>query len=146
MGLHEVGFIEKAAGFHVKDFRPHPFSDRVINRVAEDGRHEKERGHDFDLDELFPREGTDGEEERIAGQERGDDQAGFAKDDREEQDIDPDVVILDEPLEVAFGVQEKIDEVGECHARLLSRGGAAMANENPRCRKISPPARLSVVD
>lgn len=111
MSFHEVFPPEEPAGFVVKDFRAKPLADRVIYRIPKNRGDKQERGDDFPVEEVLGSDGSDGEEERIARQERGDDEARLAKDDEEEEGVDPNSVVLDEPNEVSFGVKEKIDEI-----------------------------------
>ena len=51
------------------------------------------------------------EEQRIARQKRRDDEAGFGKDDGEQQAVDPRAVGLDELEQVPVAMEEEIDHV-----------------------------------
>ncbi len=52
-------------------------------------------------------------QERIAGQERRDHQTRLAEDDREQNRVDPNVVLSDELSEMAVKVQNEVDEMSD---------------------------------
>ena len=56
------------------------------------------------------RNGPCDEQQRVAGQERGDDQPGFAEDDEEQDGVCPQVVVLDDTDEVLIDMQNEIQQ------------------------------------
>ena len=58
-------------------------------------------------------ERSDGEQQRIARQKRRHDQPGFAEDDREQNRVDPHLVIGDKLGEMLVEVQDEVDEPGD---------------------------------
>src|SRR5260370_8564099 len=69
------------------------------------------------------REGADREEQRVAGQERGDHQPGLAEHDQEEDQVGPDPVVLDHLAQVPLEVQQDVDQHREqVHGRIIVPG------------------------
>ena len=81
-------------------------ADEVVADVAEEGRQEQERREHGDLEDPGAGQRAAGEQQRLAGQERGDDQPGLAEDRREDGRVHPGAPRLDEVREVDVEVQD----------------------------------------
>lgn len=121
-------FIEKAGGFidvllfdELGEALEHPLAggapDEIIDGVAEDGGEEQDGGGEPDIEAriLVGGDGTDGEEEGIAGEEGEDDEACFAENDGEKEDVDESAVLAGEGFEVLVEVEEEIENFFNLH-------------------------------
>ena len=65
---------------------------------------------------------ADDEEQRVAGQERHDDEPGLDEDDREQQRVDPGAVEAHEVGQMDVDVKDEVEQrCDQIHARRLSR-------------------------
>jgi hypothetical protein len=87
-------------------------ADRIIHRVAGDRRRDQQRQQDADVERAVRGQRTSREEQRIARQNRCDDEAGLGEDDGEQHPVNPPTVGLDEIEQEDVGVKNQIDEVG----------------------------------
>ncbi len=55
-------------------------------------------------------EGAEGEEQGVAGEEGGYDQARLAEDDEEENHVAPKAVVFDDVIEVFIQVQDEVEQ------------------------------------
>lgn len=87
-------------------------ADHVVAGVAGYGGGEEDQHEEV----YFERHAGQGrnspcdEQQRVAGQERGDDQPGFAEDDEEQDGVCPQVVVLDDTDEVLIDMQNEIQQ------------------------------------
>ena len=91
LGPQQVLLIQQARGLAREDLRPEAVAGAVVDRVAEDRSNRQQDRYEGQVDRRVGpgREGTYGEEQRVTGQERGDDEGGLAEDDEEEQAVEP---------------------------------------------------------
>ena len=66
-----------------------PPSDPVVRVVAQDGGDDQERDQHADVEHAGAGEGARDKEERVAGEERKDDEPGLDEDDQEEERVQP---------------------------------------------------------
>ena len=85
-----------------------PAADGVIDSVARDGRHGKERDDGGKVHFTHGADGASDKEQGIAGKEVREDQAGFGKNDDKEQGIDPVAVICDELQHRLVDVKQEV--------------------------------------
>ena len=85
-----------------EEFSAEESADRVIAGVARDGRGEEDGGEQVCVHRCsgLRRDGARHEQQRVAGQERRDDQSGLAEDDGEEDGVSPQMVLLDDAEQV----------------------------------------------
>ena len=88
-----------------KDPGPDEMPDAVIHGVAEDRRPGEQQKEESYIERPGCRDRPGSKQQRITGQEWGDDQTGLRKDDREEQAVDPYPVTPDEFRQVNVQVQ-----------------------------------------
>ena len=87
-------------------------ADGVVDRVAKD-RRGQQQDDDDDPDVragVGGRQGAGREQQRVAGQERRDDQARLGEHDQEQQGVDPDAIQLDELRQLGVKVEDKVEE------------------------------------
>ena len=116
MRLLQVLGVEEARFRVVEDPGSQPRPDRVVDGVPQDGRRAEKEEERPEMEDAEPGEAARGEEERVAGQERGDDQSRLQEDDQEEQGVGGGAVPLDDLGQMLIEVKEEVDEpVDEIH-------------------------------
>ena len=88
---------------------------------AGDGGHEQQRERQPRVEDVARGEGAAREQQRVAGQERRDDQPGLREDDGEQDGVDPRTVRDGQLGEVCVEVDEQIDQ--RVHREADSRPG-----------------------
>ena len=89
-------------------FRPERAADAVVDGVADDRRGDERRRHDPGVEQSGAAQGARGEEQRIAGQDRRDHQAGFGEDNEEDDPVHPGAVGLGQRKEALVDLQDEI--------------------------------------
>ena len=86
-------------------------ADPIVHSVADDGGDEDDEAREPDVEAGYGVgcNGADSKEQRVAGQEWGDDEAGFAEDDQEKQAIDQWAIGTGECGEVLLDVEDEVD-------------------------------------
>ena len=119
---------------------------RAADALLQDERAAADEDHrqgQRDLEVAVPgRDETGDEQQRVAGQEEADEQAGLGEDDEEQNPVDPRAVFAREVMQVILQMQEEIEDLLEgVHAR------GTLRNRRPRgkCRlrfnrRDTPPA------
>ncbi|EHM55780.1 hypothetical protein HMPREF9080_00442 [Cardiobacterium valvarum F0432] len=92
------------------------FADGKVGGVSEDGSGDEQRHHQVNVHLAERGNAAGGEKQRIAGQDGGDDKAGLAEDDKEEDGVDERAVAGADLAEVTVDVQDKIKDGAECAA------------------------------
>src|SRR6478752_4646751 len=111
----KVPRIQPASELAAENFRSEKFADVIVDRIAENGsdRQEQRGRPDVEIRIGAGAEDADGEEQGIARQNWRDDEAGFAKDDCEQQRVGPDSVFAGEIVEVLVEFEDEFDELTE---------------------------------
>ncbi len=105
--LHQAALV----GFP-KHAGPDGAADGVVHGIAGECRQEQQSGEEPRFERPGGREGACGKEQRVARQERRDDEPGLGEDDREEQAVDPGPVRIDERGQMTVEVDDVINEFG----------------------------------
>ena len=92
--------------------RAQPAADRVVEGVSDDGGHgqQPEEEGDVEVLGLDRRHRPGGEQERIAGKERHYDEACFAEDDREQEDVGPRAPGLENAVQHFVELEEDVED------------------------------------
>src|SRR4029079_9997693 len=86
----------------------------------------EDRDHEADVDRGAGRgERSDGEEERVAGEERRDHEPRLAEDDQEQDRVEPRSEVGSPGVQVAVEVEEDVDELAHGTSFLRSDDGSA---------------------
>ena len=93
----------------MKDLGAYIVADGIVHGVADDGRGCQQENGRGDIQGADGGERAHRKEQRVAGQERCDHQAGLAEDDDEQDHVHPDPVGCAQHLKVLVDVQDKID-------------------------------------
>src|SRR5690606_35875662 len=107
------GFVEMALLDDPREGSHRPTAestaDPVVHRVPEDGGDQQDGGGDPDIEagRGIGRDGADGEQQRISGKERGDDETGFGEDDQEKQQINQSPIVTGELIEMVLEVEDE---------------------------------------
>ena len=91
----------------------HIMPDHVVDRVPGDRGYAQQEEEPIHPEPADGRQGAQAEKQGIAGQDRGDNQAGFTKNNYKYNEISPSTVILDEPDEMLIEMNENINEPEE---------------------------------
>jgi hypothetical protein len=110
--------------------------DHVVGAVAQDGCRHQQAAQQYRVHAAAGGHGTGDEQQRIARQERHDDQAGLAEDHQEQDGVDPRTVIVDQQIEVGIEMQNEVQRV-EIHVRHLVQDPALRACEDWQCEVCS---------
>src|SRR5215467_1873613 len=86
-------------------------SDGVVDGVSRERRSRKERDGERCVQRAGRAERARRKEQRVAGQERRDDESGFREDDREEQRIDPRPVGAHEIEKMRVEMEDEIERL-----------------------------------
>ena len=98
-------------------------ADRIVDGVPQDRGRAQQEEERPEAERPQAREAARGEEEGVAGKERGHHEPRLQEDDQEEQGVGVAPVLLDDLGQVLVEVQEEVDEpVDELHVP-LSLGG-----------------------
>src|SRR5580704_757267 len=110
----------------MKDFRPEEVANPIIDRVAGDGgrNQQADREPDVQMRTLARSQHAESEQQRVARQNGGDDQARLAKDHDEHQQVQPRAETRRDRVEVLVEVQEEVDRLPD-QVHLISLAGSA---------------------
>ena len=113
VGFGQIFLLEDFAVRIGKQFFAEEFADGEVECVAQNRRRQQHQHDDVDIQITGGRCGhrAGGKQQRIAWQHRGDHQPGFAKDDKEQNDIQPRAVFCGERDQVFVDVQDEIDNL-----------------------------------
>ena len=100
----QVLLLEPARIGLIEDARPDVVADRVVDRVAEDCRGDQHADQHMDVHAGARDDRPGNEEQRVARQQRENDEAGLGKDDQEQEAIEPLAVLR---REVSEGLVER---------------------------------------
>ena len=87
-------------------------ADGVVDGISGRGGDDEQPAGQPDVERAGRGPGAGGEQQRVAGQERRDNQAGLAEHDDEQDGVDPRPVTGDEFEQVGIDVEQKIDQLG----------------------------------
>src|SRR6188768_1079272 len=116
----QVRGIEQTRALALEHARADEMADPVVRVVAAERRHDQQREERVHVHRAGRRHGTGDEQQGIAGQKRRDHQPGLAKDDQEQDGVNPRAVVLDQQREVLVEMQDQIDKL-----RKQLHGGSA---------------------
>src|SRR5713101_5221995 len=103
-------------------FRAYEAADRVVDGVSEHRRGDQQQGKQVDVDAAAGRERTGDEKQGVSGKKRRYDQAGLAKNDGEEQQVNPGAVLLEQCCKMAVEMNQQVPaEKQELHRSILPR-------------------------
>lgn len=111
-----VGFLQVVAA---EDFRvgvaeqalPGRSSDHVVGAVTQDGREHQQAAQQYRVHAAACGDGAGDKQQGITRQEGHDHQAGFAKDNQEQNGVDPHSVVSHQHVEVHVEMQDKVERV-----------------------------------
>ena len=111
----------QAAGFVrvLEELVRQTLPDPVVDRVAEHRGGDEDRYQNLDPHDAARRQRAGGEQQRVAGEERRDDETGFREDDGEQNAVGDQAVVLNEGREVLVDIEKKIEHepASVTHAR-----------------------------
>src|SRR5262245_63976006 len=107
--LHMLPLEETALA--VKGPRADEVANAVVHRIAQHGCKKQEQKEPTNHQIPPGAEGSCSKQQRIARQERGDDNSGFQKDDHKEDEVHPHPILLDDRIEVHIEMQKDIDQM-----------------------------------
>jgi hypothetical protein len=111
MGLFQVLLFEKAAVLVGKYLRTDGMPDGVIDAVSGDAGNAEQNQQDFNVQRPQRRQGAQGEQKGIAGQDRRHHKAGFTKYNYKYKNINPCAKTLDNSRKILVEVNEEIYKV-----------------------------------
>ena len=120
-GVEVVGLVEILAAENArvgigKQLHAEEMADGVIDGVSQYGGEDQQCHQQVDVHFAHGRNGTGNKQERVARQERRDDQAGFGKHDQEQDQVDPGAVGGNQLEQMLVDVQHEVDdEADEFH-------------------------------
>ena len=108
--LAQVLLPEPARIRPLEDFRADVASDRVVGRIAED-RRDHEQGHEYvNVEPRGRHHGAGDEQDRVAGQERKDDEPRLGENDREQQSVEPRSVLTRDARQRLVEREQRVEE------------------------------------
>jgi len=113
VGPVEILSLEEAGVLGPENGRPQLEADGVIRHVAEDRSSREDRGEQADVEPSACGEGAEGEDDRIAWEKGRHDEAGFAEDEEEHQDICDSAILLEDRSQISIDVEDYVDELQE---------------------------------
>ena len=129
----------------VKMRGPDEPADGEVHGIPRERRERQEREAERRVHGAGCTQGAGGEQQRVARQERRDDEPGLGEDDQEEQPVDPDTVGADELEQMAVAMKDEVDDVGMrpllCHTTRTRLSGAGRRTIRPRPTRGRPGRR-----
>ena len=97
--------------FLTKDFGTDVSSESIIYGVPDDGSDGEEEDESERVQSPESGDGTGSKEEGVSGEEGGNDEAGFAEDNEEEEGVRPKTVGCDDALEMNINIKKEVEEL-----------------------------------
>ena len=110
MRLEQVLLLDEA-GIPLEDGRAHMTTDEVVHRVAHDTGGQQHQQHMAVAHETGTGHDTGGKKQGIPRQEGRDHEAGLAKDDDEQDGIDPHPVLFHQLEEMGVDMQDEVHQI-----------------------------------
>ena len=127
MGFVKSRAVEKARVFPLEDLGAEMVADAVVHLIAHNRRHRHHQQGQRQAHQVGTAHGPHDEQQRVAGQERHDDQAGFHKNNRKQQGVNRHAVLRHKVAQVHVHVEDEIDKVHEdVHAAIIPCRGLGM--------------------